>query len=92
MTTVRRPRSRSSPARAYRRSPGLVLYWAGSSLACFDCTSGRRLVVSPEVIALLDDLDDWTTVAELERTVSARGLAIDLPRMLRRMTDRHDRL
>ena len=42
----------------YRRSPGLVFYWDESRLVCFDCISGRRYAVAPEVLDFLHHLGD----------------------------------
>jgi len=43
----------------------LVFYWNESRLECFDCISGRRYAVVPEVLAFLHQLGDETT----QRTV-----------------------
>ena len=52
------------PAR-YRRSPGLVIHWAGSELVCTDCVSGRRFAVSPEALSVLVRLDGGTSAAAI---------------------------
>ena len=60
---------------AYRRSPGLVLYWNDAELVCFDCVSGRRFAVDPEVVNFLHrlgaesrtDVDEAATLRSLSR-------------------------
>jgi SagB-type dehydrogenase family enzyme len=49
----------------YRRSPGLVIYWAGSQAVCFVWQSSQRIPVSIQVSAILQELTDWTSAAEL---------------------------
>jgi SagB-type dehydrogenase family enzyme len=48
-------------AGGYRRSPGLVVYWDDARLVCFDCISGRRFAVDPEVIEFLHHLGGPST-------------------------------
>ena len=54
----------------YRRVPGLVIYWAGSQAVCFIWQSCERIPISMEAAGLLQDLSDWTSLAELRDRVA----------------------
>ncbi len=54
----------------YRRVPGLVIYWAGSQAVCFIWQSCERIPISMEAAGLLDDLSDWTSLAEFRDRVA----------------------
>ena len=49
----------------YRRAPGLVIYWAGPQAVCFVWQSSQRIPISIQVVAILQELSDWTSAAEL---------------------------
>ena len=54
----------------YRRSPGLVIYWAGSEAVCFIFQSAERIPISLEAVDILHAIPDWTTVAELQERIA----------------------
>lgn len=68
--------------RTYYRSPSLVFHWHESEFVCTDCTSGRRFVVDPQVVSLLDRLDGQRLErgAAVRRLESARLISADRPR------------
>ena len=70
----------------YRRSRGLVAYWSPSGLICFDCISGRRFAVVPEVLTFLDALGDWTTARSLVAQLSSAGAPLDVRGSLRSLS------
>ena len=57
----------------YRRSPGAVIYWAGSQAVCFLWQSAERIPISMEAAGLLQHLSEWTTVAEFRDRVAPGG-------------------
>ncbi len=54
----------------YRRSPGLVIHWAGSQAVCFIWQSAERIPISWEVAGILQQLSDWTTAAEFRDRIA----------------------
>ena len=71
----------------YRRSPGLVLYWTARGPACFDTLSTTRSRVSPDIIATLDRLSEWTGVGELLRRDPGLGSAAEVTALLESFAD-----
>jgi len=67
----------------YRRSPGLVTYWDTSGLVCFDCVSGRRLSVGPDVLRFLDAMDGWTTSRAMAARLGSFAAGVDVAATLR---------
>lgn len=59
----------------YRRSPGLVIYWAGSEAVCFIWQSSTRIPISLEAVDVLHAIPDWTTVEELHERIAPDGEA-----------------
>jgi SagB-type dehydrogenase family enzyme len=59
------------------------MYWDASGLACYDCRTGRRLNVTPDVIQLLSSTDDWTTAASLADEFDVPGGVRKIERHLR---------
>lgn len=57
----------------YRRSPGLVITWRGSQAVCFVWQSAQRIPISIPAAAILHDLSDWTSVAELRDRIAPAG-------------------
>jgi SagB-type dehydrogenase family enzyme len=57
----------------YRRSPGLVIHWAGSQAVCFIWQSAQRIPISMQVAGVLQELSDWTSSAELRDRISPGG-------------------
>jgi SagB-type dehydrogenase family enzyme len=57
----------------FRRSPGLVIYWAGSQAVCFIWQSSARIPISLEAVDILHAIPDWTTVSELRERIAADG-------------------
>lgn len=51
----------------YRRSPALVLYWAGGRLISFDPVHARRLHLPGDLASFLGRLSAWTSAAALGR-------------------------
>ncbi|MDH4065443.1 MAG: SagB/ThcOx family dehydrogenase [Acidobacteriota bacterium] len=51
----------------YRRSPQLVAYWAAGRLVCVEYEYRVALTLAPDLIPLLDALDDWRTIDDLAR-------------------------
>jgi SagB-type dehydrogenase family enzyme len=72
---VRRARTARVSTIPYRRSPGLVFYWDESRLVCFDCISGRRYAVAPEVLDFLHHLGDGTVNGGLDVNGTLRSLS-----------------
>jgi SagB-type dehydrogenase family enzyme len=54
----------------YRRVPGLVIYWSGSQAVCFSWQSCERIPISMEAAGLLQDLSDWTSLADFRDRVA----------------------
>jgi SagB-type dehydrogenase family enzyme len=52
------------------------VYWSAAGLTLFDCRSGRRFAITPDVLHILGALDDWTTSRELDGRLAARGLRL----------------
>jgi SagB-type dehydrogenase family enzyme len=57
----------------YRRSPGVVIQWAGPQAVCFVWQSSQRIPVTTEAIAILHGLSDWTSAAELRDRIAPGG-------------------
>lgn len=58
-------------AERFRRTPGLVIYWAESRAVCFVWRSAQRVPITFEAAALLDRLSDWTTIEQLAHALGA---------------------
>lgn len=71
--------------RRYRRSPAILFYWTDHRLAYFDCASGERRTAPVEVVPLLDQLGDWTTVADLRSRHPELGSRADVEGLLHRL-------
>jgi SagB-type dehydrogenase family enzyme len=59
------------------------MYWDASGLAGFDCRTGRRLNVTPDVIQMLNSMEHWTTAASLADEFVVEGGARRIARYLR---------
>ncbi|MEO7157370.1 MAG: SagB family peptide dehydrogenase [Vicinamibacterales bacterium] len=59
------------PVDRYRRVPGLVIYWAGSQAVCFTWRSAERIPITFDAASLLDQLSDWTSIAQLTDRLGA---------------------
>ena len=57
----------------YRRSPGAVIYWAGSQAVCFIWQSAQRIPISIQVAGVLQELSEWTSSAEFRDRISPDG-------------------
>lgn len=68
----------------YRRSPYLVADWSSGSLTVLQVGSGRRFKARPEVLALLDVLEEPASLATLSERISIpeADLAVLLVRMV----------
>ncbi len=54
----------------YRRSPGVVIYWAGDQAICFTPQSPQRVPLSLEAIGVLQRLTDWTAAGDLRDRIA----------------------
>jgi SagB-type dehydrogenase family enzyme len=57
----------------FRRTPGVVIYWEQAQAICFVWQSSRGVPVSPQVVAILQDLSDWVTAGELRERIAPGG-------------------
>ena len=55
----------------YRRSPGVVIYWADSQAVCFVWQSAQRIPITIDAVGILHQLTDWTSAAELRDRIAA---------------------
>ena len=60
-------------AARYRRTPGIVAYWAGPQAVCFDWRGRQRIPISIDALGVLEQLTDWTLPAELRDRISPEG-------------------
>ena len=72
-----------STSERYRRTPGLVMYWAGSQPVCFVWQTQQRVPVSIDATAVLQQLSDWSLVSEIVERVSPGGVPADAEKLLR---------
>src|SRR5262245_59993829 len=70
----------------YRRSAALVLHWSDDTLLCFDMRRSRRLRVTPEIVACLGGMTEWTTPDALRARLPQLGSSADVRRLLTRMS------
>lgn len=62
-----------------------MVYWTGDRLSYFDCRSGERRTSSVDVMALLDQMHDWVTAAELRSRDPDLGREADVESLLDEM-------
>src|SRR5262245_44790035 len=72
------------PAARVRRSRHLVSYWSDGALVFTNYATNTSVVGNPIVTLILSLCDDWTTVAAIEKVVTAMPRAA-VHRLLRTM-------
>lgn len=76
----------------YRRAPGLVVYWHGTTLVARARTMPRAVPVPADVLAVLDTLTDWRDIGDLAASDDDLDDAAHLLRSLHELglVQRHD--
>jgi SagB-type dehydrogenase family enzyme len=54
----------------YRRSRGIVIFWAEAQAVCFVWQSAQRIPITSDAVGILHHLTDWTSVAELRDRIA----------------------
>ena len=66
----------------YRRSPGLVIYWDHGLLAGYRWPAAAAVALTPESIAILDRIPDWTSAGDLRDRLTPGGDIADSESLL----------